>query len=639
MYTKRIRLLNYGPIEKLDIEFPFSGETPQPVVLVGENGSGKSILLSHIVNGLLEAKGTAFKETPEVELGKVYKLRSSSYIKTGSEYYFGRVDFEGLYFNSEMRTRRNKQDYAEIPAEILGSSAQAIWEKMSPEENDEYDSNYTPDPNKEGRIKDVFSKNCILYFPFNRFEEPAWLNEENLKAQARYMDINRVIGHTNRKVIASSPLRDNQNWLFGVIYDRAAFELQTRPLNLPVNDGKATIPIPLFSGYSGHATRAYEAALQIVQSLTRRRDARFGVGGRNERVVSVESATGQLVPNIFQLSSGETALLNLFLSILRDFEWSGARFSTTEEIRGIVVVDEIDLHLHAIHQHEVVPSLIKMFPKVQFIVTTHSPLFVLGMQKAFGEDGFALYRLPQGQQISPEEFSEFGDAYKAFAETQTFSVDVQAAIGKSQKPIVFVEGITDKRYIEKAAEFFGKEPVLACLELRDGGGCGKLTKIWKDSVLPLTNTLKNQVLLLFDCDTEKAPMEKGKLLQRSIPKQGQNPIGKGIENLFTKSTLERALQHKPAFIDIDPGRTKMVRGEPLIVPEKWTINENEKTNLCDWLCENATEEVFKGFSVVLDLLEESLELDTEVSSEAGGHEQLRPGVLQDKSAVANLEES
>ena len=637
MYTKRIQLLNYGPIEKLDIEFPFHDETPKPVVLVGENGSGKSILLSHIVNGLVSAKGVAYPDSPEVDIGKVYKLRSTSYVKSGSEYYFGKVDFEDGQFLAEIRSRNQRQEYETLPAEHSEPDIHDAWNKMKPKENDHFDSSFSP--NNKDKVEKIFFQRCVLYFPPNRFEEPAWLNEENLKAQPRYMDINRLSGHTNRKVIASSPLRENQDWLFGVVCDKFYFELAKRPVNLVVG-GLVTGTGELFEGYAGPSTIAYEIALQIVRATLRKEDAEFKLGRRNNRVLSLVSPGGLLVPNIFQLSSGETSLLNLFLSILRDFEWGGSQFASAAEIRGIVVVDEIDLHLHAIHQHEVVPSLIKMFPKVQFIVTTHSPLFVLGMQKAFGEDGFALYRLPQGQQISPEEFSEFGDAYKAFAETQTFSVDVQAAIGKSQKPIVFVEGITDKRYIEKAAEFFGKEPVLAWdLELRDGGGCGKLTKIWKDSVLPLTNTLKNQVLLLFDCDTEKAPMEKGKLLQRSIPKQGQNPIGKGIENLFTKSTLERALQHKPAFIDIDPGRTKMVRGEPLIVPEKWTINENEKINLCDWLCENATEEVFKGFSVVLDLLEESLELDTEVSSEAGGHEQLRPGVLQDKSAVANLEES
>ena len=67
MYTKRIQLMNYGPIEKLDIEFPFEGETPKPVVLVGANGSGKSILLSHIANGLVKAKDIVYPETPEVD--------------------------------------------------------------------------------------------------------------------------------------------------------------------------------------------------------------------------------------------------------------------------------------------------------------------------------------------------------------------------------------------------------------------------------------------------------------------------------------------------------------------------------------------------------------------------------------------
>ena len=40
----------------------------------------------------------------------------------------------------------------------------------------------------------IFAKRCILYFPPNRFEEPAWLNEENLKAQAQYMDLKTYEG-------------------------------------------------------------------------------------------------------------------------------------------------------------------------------------------------------------------------------------------------------------------------------------------------------------------------------------------------------------------------------------------------------------------------------------------------------------
>ncbi|MDR2115690.1 MAG: AAA family ATPase [Planctomycetaceae bacterium] len=47
-----------------------------------------------------------------------------------------------------------------------------------------------------------------------------------------------------------------------------------------------------------------------------------------------------------------------------------------EETPGIVVIDEIDLHLHPKWQRSVVENLRSIFPKVQFIVTTHSPFII-----------------------------------------------------------------------------------------------------------------------------------------------------------------------------------------------------------------------------------------------------------------------
>ncbi|MDE2747618.1 MAG: AAA family ATPase [Chloroflexota bacterium] len=611
MYTKRIQIVNYGPLEKLDIELPFEGETPKPVILVGENGSGKSILLSHIVNGLIEAKGVAFPESPEVEPGKVYKLRSSAYIKPGGEYYFARVDYDSSFYTSEIRTRRSKLEYPDVPTGISGTAAQTLWEKIGSEDNDHYDSNLVNDRNTTKRVEEIFAENCVLYFPFNRFEEPAWLNEENLRAQAQYMDARHLAGQTSRNVIASSPLHANQNWLFEVVYDRAALELQIQ--NFPVNSGNNTILLPLFSGYSGDAARTYEAALQIVRILLRRHDVRFGIGKRHNRVVSImadmDSEAKQLVPNIFQMSSGETSLLNLFLSILRDFDLCHTPFTSTSDIRGIVVVDEIDLHLHAVHQHDVLPELVKLFPKVQFVIATHSPLFVLGMQGAFGEDGFALYRLPEGQRISPEEFSEFGDAYQAFTETVRFSNDMRAAIEEAQKPIVFVEGSIDQRYIHRASQLLGKEAIFQRVKILDGGGKGNLDNIWKHRNL-LDSIVHEGVVLLYDCDRGISREENGNFVRQAIPRQDDHPIKKGIENLLSKETLEKARQHKPAFIDVDPGRTKIVRGEPEIVPEEWSINKDEKKNLCDWLCANGTEEDFQQFSVIFDFLGNMLDLQS-----------------------------
>lgn len=44
-----------------------------------------------------------------------------------------------------------------------------------------------------------------------------------------------------------------------------------------------------------------------------------------------------------------------------------------ESTPGIVLIDEVDLHLHPIWQQRIVPSLRETFPRVQFVLTTHSP--------------------------------------------------------------------------------------------------------------------------------------------------------------------------------------------------------------------------------------------------------------------------
>ena len=593
MYAKRIQITNYGPIDQLDITFPFEGDVPKPVILVGENGSGKSILLSHIVNGLISAKDSIYPDATEVETGKIYKLRSSYYIKSGREFYFARVDFENKLFIEEIRSVRRKKKDSDIPTGLSGTDALSAWNKMDLDKGDYFDSTFpetTPIviPNQEkdkDKVEEIFSKNCVLYFPPNRFEDPAWLNEDNLKSKAQYMDIKKIEGYTNRRVIDYSPLHDNQNWLFDVIYDRAVFR-----------------------GNSGNATSIYQIALQVVRSVMNGdQNIRFGIGGRLNRFVSIMENEKTLVPNIFQMSTGETALLNLFLSILRDFDLCSSSFTKTEDIRGIVVIDEIDLHLHAVHQYKILPKLIRMFPKVQFVLTTHSPLFVLGMKEFFGEDGFVLYRLSQGQPIDPEEFSEFANAYQAFTETSTLLDDIRKAVKDAQKPILFVEGITDEKYIRRAAKLFDQELMLENIEIRDNNGKSGLTNIWNGIEKLPSDLVPQRMVLLYDCDYEGKSENKGNIFKRKIPKQSSHPIKKGIENLFSKETLERACEYKPAFIDIDPERKKRRRGEMITVSEEWTVNKDEKTNLCDWLCENGIEEDFQCFSRIFDLLQEILE--------------------------------
>ena len=77
--------------------------------------------------------------------------------------------------------------------------------------------------------------------------------------------------------------------------------------------------------------------------------------------------------NMNNLSSGLQAVFKIYSSLLMRTKL--ANIDPTE-LLGIVVIDEIDVHLHISLQKKVLPFLTKAFPKIQFIVSTHSPFVI-----------------------------------------------------------------------------------------------------------------------------------------------------------------------------------------------------------------------------------------------------------------------
>lgn len=74
-----------------------------------------------------------------------------------------------------------------------------------------------------------------------------------------------------------------------------------------------------------------------------------------------------------QLSQGEKSLLTLIGDITRRLVILNSSRENPLLGEGIVLIDEIDLHLHPIWQQTIVGNLIKVFPKIQFVISTHSP--------------------------------------------------------------------------------------------------------------------------------------------------------------------------------------------------------------------------------------------------------------------------
>ncbi|MDR1190102.1 MAG: AAA family ATPase [Verrucomicrobiales bacterium] len=78
-----------------------------------------------------------------------------------------------------------------------------------------------------------------------------------------------------------------------------------------------------------------------------------------------------------QLSDGFSSFLNIITDLMMRMEGKCENFY---DLQGVVLIDEIETHLHVELQKQIMPFLISFFPRIQFIVTTHSP-FVLNSIK------------------------------------------------------------------------------------------------------------------------------------------------------------------------------------------------------------------------------------------------------------------
>ena len=80
-----------------------------------------------------------------------------------------------------------------------------------------------------------------------------------------------------------------------------------------------------------------------------------------------------------EMASGYEALFDIFSEIVIRMEQQA---HLKYDLPGIVLIDEIELHLHIAWQKKVLPFLTKVFPNIQFIVATHSPFVVSSIESA-----------------------------------------------------------------------------------------------------------------------------------------------------------------------------------------------------------------------------------------------------------------
>ena len=120
-----------------------------------------------------------------------------------------------------------------------------------------------------------------------------------------------------------------------------------------------------------------DTLLSLLNKIDNRIDPEFlEISGNNRVFIKIENQKLELS----DLSSGFTSLLKIIQSIV-----AGYSYFTNEQqianVRGVVLIDEIESHLHNEWQIKIVPLLKKLFPNTTFFITTHSSLVISQLEQ------------------------------------------------------------------------------------------------------------------------------------------------------------------------------------------------------------------------------------------------------------------
>jgi predicted ATP-binding protein involved in virulence len=143
------------------------------------------------------------------------------------------------------------------------------------------------------------------------------------------------------------------------------------------------------------------------------------------------------------LSDGYSAFLNIVTEIILRME---SKAPKVYDIQGIVLIDEIETHLHIDLQKKIMPLLTTFFPKIQFIVTTHSPFVLSSISNAVIYDLEKHLRVEDLSSYAVDGIIEgYFDADKYSQEIKTKMARYEMLAQKEQKTIEEREEFVDLR--------------------------------------------------------------------------------------------------------------------------------------------------------------------------------------------------
>ena len=324
MKLKQLKLIDFRPFKTLNIEF---GE--QLTVLVGINGAGKTsildalaIMLSRLFARIRSTKGTG-------------RFFTDSDIRKGASETANSIDIEynqTLFSWQVAKTKRGKKKQTATNLTVFKSIVEHLYDSLEQ-------------------------------------------NEQNSVPLSVFYGVNRAVLEVPLRVRTKHELDQFSSYdqaLTGSHHDFHRFFEWYRGREDFENEQKL-YPVEHINQKERANLHYQEPQLQAV-----RKAILALTGFSNLRVkrapLQMEVCKDHQHFDVRQLSDGEKCLLALVGDLAHRLAIANPDMNDPLEGQAIILIDEVELHLHPEWQHRVIPKLLETFPNCQFIITTHSPL-------------------------------------------------------------------------------------------------------------------------------------------------------------------------------------------------------------------------------------------------------------------------
>ena len=340
MIIKSITMQNFKKFEKLTVEF-----NSMMNVIVGSNGAGKSSILEALAVGagsfFLGIEGISSPGIKEADVRFVAQPVGSVIDRYPQYPVFisctGVIDSQPIEWVRSLNTETSKTTVKEAAELKRVAQEKYLSVRMG--------------------ISDIVFP-MISYYGTGRL----WSQKKEKQDKTKRKLSNRFAGYVD-SLSSSSNEKMMINWFKKMTYQRLQDGVELPELTAVEN---AVAECFIDSGISAESVKV-----------------RYSIKSEEIEIVYKDDNDDWQKHPFHELSDGFRNTLSLVADIAYRMAVLNPQLleNVTKETPGIVIIDEIDQHLHPQWQRVILKSLTKIFPKIQFIVSTHSPSVIASAQK------------------------------------------------------------------------------------------------------------------------------------------------------------------------------------------------------------------------------------------------------------------